>query len=55
VAVLLVHTNTLETVEAIERVFGKTRLGHAAKLKQFQSLLNKHFDYDRLYKIIGLK
>jgi len=55
VAVLLVHTNTLETVEAIEQIFGKTRLGHSAKLKQFQALLDNHFDYKRLYSAIGLK
>src|SRR5512145_1145042 len=42
VTILLVPNNTLETVESIERLFGKTRLGHSAKLKQFQTLLNEH-------------
>jgi hypothetical protein len=55
VAVLLVRANTLETVEAIERVFGKTRLGQASKLKQFQNLMDEHFDYERLYQAIGLR
>jgi BioD-like phosphotransacetylase family protein len=55
VTILLVPANTLETVEAIERLFGKTRLGHSAKLKQFQALLNDHFDFDRLYTILGVK
>lgn len=55
VAVLLVPTNTMETVEKIERVFGKTRLGQPAKLAQFQELLDKHVDVERLYQAIGLR
>jgi BioD-like phosphotransacetylase family protein len=55
VAVLLVRTNTLETVEAIEEVFGKTRLGQAAKLQQFEALLAEHADLDRLYQVLNLK
>lgn len=55
VAVLLVRTNTLETVEAIEQVFGKTRLGQAAKLQQFEALLAEHVDLDRLYQTLNLK
>jgi uncharacterized protein len=48
VPVLLVRQNTMETIEKIERVFGKTRLGQATKLKQFQSLMEEHFDFNRL-------
>ncbi len=54
IAVLLVRTNTMETIEQIERFFGKTRLGQAAKLKQFQSLMDEHLDKDRLYLSLGL-
>jgi len=54
VPVLLVRGNTMETVEAVERVFGKTRLGQAAKLEQFEALLADHFDFERLCKGIGL-
>jgi BioD-like phosphotransacetylase family protein len=54
VPILLVRRNTMETVEAIEQVFGKTRLGQAAKLEQFEALLAKHFDFERLYKGLGL-
>ena len=54
VPVLLVRTNTMETVEAVERVFGKTRLGQATKLEQFESLLAAHFDFQRLYLTMGL-
>lgn len=55
VAVLLVRTGTLETVEMIERIFGKTRLGQAAKLQQFQALLAEHIDWDQLYAVLGLE
>ena len=54
VPVLLVRGNTMETVETIERVFGKTRLGQAAKLEQFEALLAEHFDFERLYGGMGL-
>ncbi|MEA3340066.1 MAG: phosphotransacetylase family protein [Chloroflexota bacterium] len=53
--VLLVRSNTMETVEAIERVFGKTRLGESAKLKQFEALMEEHFDFERLYREMGLE
>ena len=55
VAVLLVRTNTIETIEAIERVFGKTRLGQTAKLRQFEELLTEHVDLDRLYQALDLE
>jgi hypothetical protein len=54
VPVLLVRGNTMETVEAIERVFGKTRLGQPAKLEQFEALLAEHFDFERLDQALGL-
>jgi hypothetical protein len=55
VPVLLVHANTMEAVEAVEKVFGKTRLGQAAKLEQFEKLLAEHFDFERFYETMGLK
>jgi BioD-like phosphotransacetylase family protein len=55
VAVLLVRTSTLETVEAIERIFGKTRLGQTVKLQQFEALLAEHVDLDRLYQVLDLE
>jgi uncharacterized protein len=55
VAVLLVRTNTLETVEAIERIFGKTRLGQVAKLQRYEALLAEHVDLNRLYQVLGLE
>jgi BioD-like phosphotransacetylase family protein len=54
VTILLVPSNTMETVESIERVFGKTRLGQPAKLAQYQQLLERHLDINRLYQALDL-
>ncbi len=54
VAVLLVPTDTMATVDKIEQVFGKTRMGQAEKLSHFQALMAQHFDYDRLIKGLEL-
>lgn len=54
VPVLLVRTNTFETVEAIEQVFGKTRLGQTAKLERFEALLAECCDLERLFKSVGI-
>lgn len=50
VVVLLTHRNTMEAVEAIERVFGKTRLGQPEKLARFEALMAEHFDFGRFYR-----
>jgi len=55
VAVLLVRENTMETIEAIERVFGKSHLGQPAKLAQFEQLFTEHVDMERLYQALNLK
>ena len=52
VPILLVRQNTLETVEAIDQVFGKTRLGQESKLQRFEALFAEHFDLDRLYELM---
>ncbi len=54
VPVLLVRENTMETVEAIDNIFGKTRLGQSAKLTMFQELLAENLDWKRLYNQIGM-
>jgi len=54
VPVLLVRENTMETVEAIDGIYGKTRLGQFSKLKRFQELLTSNVDWKRLYLKIGL-
>lgn len=54
VSVLLVRDNTMETVEAIESIFGKTRLGQPDKLAEFESLVNENVNFARLYNELGL-
>ena len=54
VAVLLVRQNTIDAVEKIESIFGRTRLGQAEKLNRFQAMLAEHLDYDRLCADLGL-
>lgn len=54
VPILLVRENTLETVETIERIFGKTRLGQSIKLIEFERLLSEHADIGRIYKVLDL-
>ncbi len=54
VPVLLVRENTMETIEMLDRIFGKTRLGQAAKLQQYEQLLVEHADFRRLYKALEL-
>jgi BioD-like phosphotransacetylase family protein len=50
VPVLLVPGNTMETVETLDRIFGKTRLGQESKLDLFQKLVSQHVDLERLEK-----
>lgn len=54
VAILLVPTNTMETVEAIERVFGKSRLAQVEKLARFEGLFSEHVNIERMYSLLGL-
>lgn len=55
VAVLLVPGTTMETVEIIESVFGKTRLGQKSKLEKFEKLLFENIDLQKFYKAFDLK
>ena len=54
VPVLLVPTNTMETIEKIDQVFGKSRLGQPAKLAQFEQLMADHVNLQRIYQALGL-
>ena len=54
VAVLLVPSNTLETVERVEGIFGRTSLGQPEKLSRFQAMLSEHLNYDGLMADLGL-
>jgi BioD-like phosphotransacetylase family protein len=54
VAVFLVPESTIETVEKVERIFGKTRMGQLAKLEKFETLVNQFINLEKLYKAFGL-
>jgi BioD-like phosphotransacetylase family protein len=54
VPILSVRENTMETIEAIDAIFGKTRLGQAAKLESFQKLLSEYVNLDQLFERVGL-
>ncbi|NLF78786.1 MAG: phosphotransacetylase family protein [Chloroflexi bacterium] len=54
VAVLLVPDSTLEAVERVEGIFGKTSLGQPEKLSRFQAMLSEHLRYNELLKDLGL-
>lgn len=54
VPVLLVETNTMETVERIERSYGKTRLGQREKLETFTELVKDHLNLEPILKSLGL-
>jgi BioD-like phosphotransacetylase family protein len=55
IPVILVDSNTMETVEAVDRIFGKTRMGQTVKLRKFQQLLSENVDLERIYRCIGYK
>lgn len=54
IPVLMVGTNTMETIEAIDQVMGKTKMGQTVKLEKFQKLLAEEFEFERMYKCVGL-
>lgn len=55
VPILLVKSNTMETVEMIERAHGKTRLAQPEKMEAFLSLMAENVDLEAILKGIGLK
>jgi BioD-like phosphotransacetylase family protein len=54
VPMILVRQDTLTAVEVIERFFGKTRFHLEKKVRRFEEMLADRFDYERLYKVLGL-
>ena len=55
VPILLVPGNTMETVEALDRIFGKTRLGQKEKLDKFIGYVKENLDIKRLDKALESK
>lgn len=54
VAVLMVPYTTIETVEKVENVFGRTRLAHPEKLNHFRATLDEYLNWSRLLEDLGL-
>lgn len=54
VAVLLVPDNTLEAVERVEGIFGRTSLAQPEKMSRFQAMLAEHLAYEGLMYALGL-
>ena len=52
VPILLVPSNTMETVEALDRIFGKTRMGQKKKLDKFIGYVKEFIDLKRLDKAL---
>lgn len=54
VPILIVKSDTLTTVERFESVLGRTRIRGEKKLQRAIDLMDQHFDYQKLYKKLGL-
>jgi len=52
VPILLVPSNTMETVEALDRIFGKTRMRQKEKLDKFIGYVKEFIDLKRLDKAL---
>lgn len=52
IPILLVPGNTMETVESLDRIFGKTRLGQKEKLDKFMGYVKENLDLKRLDKAL---
>jgi len=55
VPVLLTRLDTLGSIEIIENFFGKSRFQSPQKIERFTEMLNAHFDFASLYKVMGIE
>lgn len=54
VPIILVADDTMTTVDRAEAIFGHIRFKQAGKIQRFIELLDRSFDYQRLYDKLGL-
>ena len=54
VAVLLLPGSTIEAIEAVENLFGHTRLAHPVKLARYREMLDANFEWDLLFTDLGV-
>ncbi len=55
VAIFLVPHSTMETVEKLESIFGKTRMGQQSKFSKFEKLVDQYIDLDLLFSSCGIE
>jgi uncharacterized protein len=55
IPVLLVDSDTLTTVEIVDRAFGQVRLHEAVKVDCIEKMFEQHFDLDRLLTLLELE
>jgi BioD-like phosphotransacetylase family protein len=55
VPIILVADDTMTTVDRAEHIFGHVRFKQQAKIQRFTELLDKRFDFQRLYEKLGLR
>ena len=53
--ILLVPINTMETIEMIEKAFGKSHLKQPQKLAEFETLVKENLDISRLFTSMGIQ
>jgi BioD-like phosphotransacetylase family protein len=55
VPIIMSHSDTMTTIERVERCFGKVRFHDPKKMLRFDQMLDERFDYAGLYAALGLK
>ena len=55
IPVLSVDTDTLTTVEVVDRAFGKVPLHEEIKVRQVKRLIQQNFDFERLLQYLSLE
>jgi uncharacterized protein len=55
IPILAVDSDTLTTVEIVDRAFGRVPINEPIKVKQVIQLMEKHFDFERLIDLLGLE
>lgn len=55
VPIIVFPGDTLSAVEQVEQLFGRVRFRQHTKRQHFIKMMEAHFDYQRLYRTIGLE
>ena len=53
-SIIVVETNTLQTMEILNTLMDNTNFDHTSKLTEFSQLIDSHFDLPNLYRNIGI-